>query len=52
MQQKKRRKSRCLVFQHLEKISRTLLEKYPEVIREFAKGQNEIYALYEVKFEI
>lgn len=35
-----------LVFQHLEKISRTLLEKYPEVVREFAKGQNGIYALY------
>jgi hypothetical protein len=35
-----------LVFQHLEKISRKLLEDYPELVKEVAKGQNGIYALY------
>jgi len=46
MQEKKRRKPRGLVFQHLEKISRKLLEDYPELVKEFAKDQNGIYALY------
>jgi len=45
-QRKKKQESQGLVFQHLEKMSRTLLEKYPEVVREFAKSQNGIYALY------
>ena len=35
-----------LVFQHLEKISRKLLEDYPELVKEVAKGKNGIYALY------
>jgi hypothetical protein len=35
-----------LVCQHLEKISRRLIEDYPEVIREFVRGRHGIYALY------
>lgn len=35
-----------LVCQHLEKISRKLIEDYPEVIREFVRGRHGIYALY------
>ncbi|MHA1278039.1 MAG: DUF4357 domain-containing protein [Candidatus Helarchaeota archaeon] len=35
-----------LVSQYVEKISRKLLEKYPQVIRDIAKGQHGIYALY------
>ena len=35
-----------LVCQHLEKISRKLLEEYPEVIRQFVRGRHGIYALY------
>lgn len=35
-----------LVCQHLERISRRLLEEYPEVIRQFVKGRHGIYALY------
>lgn len=35
-----------LVCQHLEKISRKLIEDYPEVIREYVRGRHGIYALY------
>ncbi len=35
-----------IVSQYVEKISRKLLEKYPQVIRDIAKGQHGIYALY------
>ncbi|MEO0094926.1 MAG: DUF4357 domain-containing protein [candidate division WOR-3 bacterium] len=35
-----------LVCQHIEKISRKLLEKYPEVIKQFVRGRHGIYALY------
>jgi hypothetical protein len=42
----KRKHKGQLVCQHLEKISRKLLEEYPEVIRQFVKGRHGIYALY------
>jgi len=35
-----------LVCQHLEKISRKLIEDYPQVIREYVRGRHGIYALY------
>ncbi len=35
-----------LVCQHLENISRKLIEDYPGVIREFVRGRHGIYALY------
>jgi len=35
-----------LICQHLEKISRRLIEDYPEVIREYVRGRHGIYALY------
>jgi len=41
----KRKNKGQLVCQHLEGISRTLFEKYPEVVRYF-KGRHGIYALY------
>lgn len=37
-----------LVVQHLEKISRKLLDKYQDVIRQYVKGRHGIYALYDV----
>jgi len=47
---KKKRKSRKykgqLVFQYVDKISRKLLEKYRQVIRDIARGKHGIYALY------
>jgi len=41
-----RGKRRHLVTKHLENVSRTILAKYPEAIREFARNRNGIYALY------
>ena len=35
-----------LVFQHLENISRTAVEEYQEIIREYVRGKQGIYALY------
>jgi len=35
-----------LVFQYVDKISRQLLEKYREIIRDIARGKHGIYALY------
>lgn len=35
-----------LVSQHLENISREVLEKYREIIREYVKRRHEAYALY------
>jgi hypothetical protein len=35
-----------LVVQYVERISRKLLEKYPKIIREFARRKHGIYALY------
>jgi len=35
-----------LVSQHLENISRTALEKYQDILKEFVKGRHGIYALY------
>ena len=42
----KRKSKGQLVCQHIEKISRKLLEKYPEVIKQFVRGRHGIYALY------
>lgn len=42
----KRKSKGQLVCQHLERISRKLLEKYPEVIRQFVRGRHGIYALF------
>ena len=41
-----RRSEKQLVVQYVEKISRKLLERYPLIIREFARRQHGIYALY------
>ena len=35
-----------LVSQHLENISRTALEKYQELLKEYVKGRHGVYALY------
>lgn len=35
-----------LVCQHLENISRKMLEEYQDVIRSFVRGRNGVYALY------
>lgn len=35
-----------LVCQHLENVSRDLLQSYPDIFREFVKGRHGIYALY------
>lgn len=40
------KKQSQLVCQHLENVSRTMIEKYRDVIREFVRRQNGIYALY------
>lgn len=44
-----KRKSTQLVCQHLEGISRTALEKFPDVIREYVRGRHGVYALYKGK---
>jgi excinuclease UvrABC nuclease subunit len=45
MKAKKKYKGQ-LVFQYVEKISRELLERYRQVIRDIARGKHGIYALY------
>jgi hypothetical protein len=40
------RKRTQIVCQHLENISRTALEKYQEIIRQYIRGRHGIYALY------
>ena len=40
------KRSRHLVVQHLENISRTALEKYQKIIREYIKDKKGVYALY------
>lgn len=35
-----------LVFRHLERVSRKLLEKHPDIVRKFIGGNAGIYALY------
>jgi len=40
------KKSRALVSEHLENISRMALEKYQKLIKEFVKGKKGVYALY------
>jgi hypothetical protein len=35
-----------LVSQHLENISRTALEKYQDILKEYVKGRHGVYALY------
>jgi hypothetical protein len=34
-----------LVSQHLENISRTALEKYQDILKEYVKGRHGVYAL-------
>jgi hypothetical protein len=41
----KRRRAR-LVIQHLEGIAGAALDEYPEVLKEFIRGRNGVYALY------
>jgi len=45
MKAKKKYKGQ-LVFQYVDKISRKLLERYRQVIRDIARGKHGIYALY------
>lgn len=40
------RKNAQLVCQHLENISRKMLEEYQDVVRSFVRGRNGVYALY------
>jgi len=40
------KKNSQLVCQHLENISRRMLEEYQDVIRSFVRGRNGVYALY------
>jgi len=40
------KKNSQLVCQHLENVSRTMLEEYQDIIRDFVRGRNGIYALY------
>jgi hypothetical protein len=40
------KKSSQLVCQHLENMSRRMLEEYQGVIRDFVRGRNGVYALY------
>jgi excinuclease UvrABC nuclease subunit len=35
-----------LVSQHLENISRTALEKYQTILKDYVKGRHGVYALY------
>lgn len=35
-----------LVIQHLENVSRRLLDKHQDVVREYVKGRHGVYALY------
>lgn len=42
----RRRKREALVQEHLENVSRDLLERYPELVREFIGRNAGIYALY------
>lgn len=42
----RRRRREGLVHQHLENVSRDLLERYPELVREFIGRNAGIYALY------
>ena len=35
-----------LVSQHIERMSRSILEQHPDVIREYVKGKRGVYALY------
>ncbi len=40
------RKKSQLVCQHLENVSRRMLEEYQNIIRDFVRGRNGVYALY------
>jgi len=46
---KARRQSAGLVIEHLEGISRSAMNRYPDIITEFAKGRSGVYALYKGK---
>src|SRR5262249_16266584 len=45
----RRRKHEPLVHQHLEKVSRGLLERHPDVVRQFIGPNTGIYVLYKKK---
>jgi hypothetical protein len=36
----------ALVFQHLERVSRKLLEEHPDIVRQFIGRSAGVYALY------
>jgi len=40
------RRQAQLVCQHLENVSRKVLEKYQGIIREYVRGRHGVYALY------
>lgn len=40
-------KTKHLIGQHLERINRKALEKYPSMLREFVRNRNGIYVLYD-----
>ncbi len=42
----KRRRREPLVFQHLENVSRELLDQHPDIVRQFVGRNAGIYALY------
>jgi hypothetical protein len=48
-QRRRRRRREALVHQHLENVSRELLEKHPDVVRDFIGRNAGIYALYRKK---
>jgi hypothetical protein len=46
---KKRRAKSGLVIEHLEGISRSAINLYPDIITEYARGRSGVYALYKGK---
>ena len=42
----RRRRREALVHQHLENVSRELLERHPDVVRQFIGRNAGVYALY------
>ena len=42
----KRLSTSCLVVEHLERISRTAIQRFPDIITEYVRGRSGVYALY------
>ncbi len=42
----RRLRREALVFQHLERVSRKLLEDHPDIVRQFVGRNAGVYALY------